>query len=374
MLDFWVPDFLSPYEETPGGEVFNEQLLGFSDFAPDVQVRAMVKKEQGPGGLYNLLSTASEVAPSILPDLLILNQHDLLEAAEAGLVQPLEGVFFSEADYFPTALSSVSTQGGLWGLPFVATADQMAYREGLGTTAPLSWTAALTSSYTLLFPAAPDDGLASDTLLSIYVGAGGQVQDQNGQATLERNSLENVYSFFLEMTESGLLDVEQALSLSSATDAWNLYQQGSGRWSPVPLGVFWSAPPEGSRPAWPPTAEGAPITVLHTWALVVVTDDPVYREAAVELALWLSSADRMAALTRAAELVPTRREAVENWALQPGDAAFLSRLLSNSVPALSPSIDGTVRRSLQSGLTVLLEQDVETAAEAASHALTNLRR
>ncbi|MGC9350329.1 MAG: extracellular solute-binding protein [Anaerolineae bacterium] len=373
-LDFWVPAFLSPYQETPGGDVFDEQLSGFSSFAPDVQVRVTVKKDQGAGGLYDLLSAASEVAPSVMPDLLILNQHDLIKAAEAGLIQPLDDVFFSEADYFPTALDSVRTLDGLWGLPFVARADQMAYREGIAATAPLSWTAVLTSSYSMLFPALPGEDLASDTLLSIYIGAGGQVQDQNGQATLERNSLENVYTFFLEMTEGGLLNAEQALSLADATACWNLYQEGIGQLTPVPTGTFWPNPPEGTSPAWAPTANGMPVTVLHTWGLAVVTEEPAYREAAVELALWLSSANRMAELTDAAEMVPTRREAIENWALAPEDVAFLSRLLSSSVPALPPSVDTTVRRSLQSGLIALLEREVETAEGAASQALTNLRR
>jgi hypothetical protein len=82
----------------------------------------------------------------------------------------------------------------------------------------------------------------------------------------------------------------------------------------------------------------------------------------------------MAELSLVTELVPTRTSAVDAWPVSPEDAAFVKSLLSSSTAALPASVDASVRRALQAGLTVLLEREVETPAEAASYALTNLRR
>jgi ABC-type glycerol-3-phosphate transport system substrate-binding protein len=309
-----------------------------------------------------------------MPDVLVLNSRDLKTAAQEGLVQPIDAYMPADAGYFPSALAAVQTEEALWAFPYVAKADQMAYRRGLTTTAPLSWTTVVSANYTLLFPAAPAEGLASDSLLSIYMGSGGRVVDQAGQASLDRATLELVYGFFLAMQDAGLLDAELALSLPNASTCWDRFQEGQGELTPVPVTRFWQTRPEDALPSWPPTAEGTRTTILHTWGLAIVTQDPVRRDAAVELVRWLVSAQHMAELSLVTELVPTRTSAVDAWPVSPEDAAFVKSLLSSSTAALPASVDASVRRALQAGLTVLLEREVETPAEAASYALTNLRR
>lgn len=373
-LEFWVPDFLSPHDPETGAEILSDQVTVFSDINADLRVRMSVKKESGAGGLYDLMSAASEVAPSIMPDVVVLNSRDLKMAAQEGLVQPVDAYMPAEAGYFSSALTAVQMEDALWAFPYVARADQMAYREGVTTTAPLSWTTVLTANYTMLFPASPPEGLASDALLSIYMGSGGRVIDQAGQESLDRATLELVYGFFLDMQEAGLLDAELALSLSDASACWVRFQEGEGQLTPVPVTRFWQTRLDDALPSWPPTEAGDPATILHAWGLAIVTQDPVRREAALELMRWLVSAQHMAELSLATGLVPTRANAVDAWPLSPEDAAFLKNYLSSSMPALPSSVDGSVRRALQAGLTVLLEGEAETPAEAASYALTNLRR
>jgi ABC-type glycerol-3-phosphate transport system substrate-binding protein len=198
--------------------------------------------------------------------------------------------------------------------------------------------------------------------------------DQGGQATLDRTSLERVYAFFGEMRDQGLLDAEGALGLADAAACWSLYQTGIGQLTSVPVGQFWQETREGSLPSWVPTEEGDPITILHTWGLAVVTQDPARQEVSLGLIRWLVTAQHMAELTRAAQLVPTRVQAIDAWALSPDESAFLKTLLSSSESALPPTVDSTVRRALQAGLTALLQRDVSSPESAASFALTYLRR
>ena len=423
VLQLWVPDFLNPDADTAVGAALSEQVSSFVGVAQNVQVQMVAKSDTGTGSLYSLISTAYAVAPSILPDVVVMNQHDIIAAADVGLLQSLSSALPPDAGFFPTALSVVTTDKGVWAFPYVARAEHMAYAVGAvpvveatplvegtptvestrttevvptatdaaaaPTILPLSWTDVISGNYQMLFPSGPADGLAGDALLSIYLGSGGRVMDQNGLPTLDRASLERVYSFFGAMRDSALLDAEVALSLPDAAACWALYQTGVGELTPVPAGLYWqsliaqaSAGEAASEttltrqtlPSWPPTVTGDPITILKVWGLAVVTQDPARREAALGLVRWLVSAQHMADVAYAAALVPTRRTAIETWPIDPEAATVLNSLLTNGVSALPPTVDGPARRALQAGLTALLQQDVDSAAAAASLALTTLRR
>ena len=371
-LTLWVPDFLSPYEDATGAAVFHEQLAAFSLIQPDIQVQIVVKKATGTGGLYNMLSTAYVAAPAVLPDVIVLSEHDLRTAANGGYLQPLDATLVQTADFFPFVRITDPAITTTYGVPFVIKAEQTAYRQNLAATPPLSWTAVLTGDYSLLFPAAPTDGLASDSVLAAYISAGGTTSDENGKLKLDRAALEQLYRFVTEMMASNLIDVEHVSDLADATACWQLYQEGIGRMSVVPAGLFWVAPVEGTSPGWIPTPTGNPITIGHVWSMAVVSQDSYRQNAALKLLEWLTTPEQVADLTRATHMLPARFHAIELWDLLPEETTFLKQLLDSAEPSLPPSIDTPVRRALQAGLTAILNAEVETPEEAASYALNSL--
>ena len=392
-LTLWVPDILDPYSETNGALALGTQVADFDRASREISVEVLVKKGSGSGGLYDLLSTASDVAPAVVPDLLVLNRQDLLTAAREELIQPLDDYMPSDAGYFPTALAAMATDEGLFAFPYVATAEQMGYRPTLTPTAPITWTAVLSQAYSLVLPGAPSDGLASDVLLSMYVGAGGRVVDDRSQPTLDRAVLEKIYGFILDLQEAGLLDAEQVLGLTDTASCWTALLEGHARLAPVSVSAYWhprlaalseadelstseapTAPVADVLPTWVPTESGAPLTILHTWGIAVTTDNPVRKESALELVRWLVSAQRMADLTRTALLAPTRQQVVETWGLPADEESFVIALLSSSVPPPPANAETVVRRALQTGLTAILQGDAVTADASASQALANLRR
>lgn len=372
-LTLWVPGFLSPYEDATGAVIFHEQLAQFSLIQPDIQVQIIAKKATGAGGLYNMLSTAYAAAPSILPDVIILSEYDLRAAASAGYLQPLDATVVQTADFFPLVRITDPAITTTYGVPFIITAEQTTYRQNIAATPPLSWTAILTGSYSLLFPAAPVDGLASDLVLAAYIGAGGATSDENGRPRLDRAALEQLYRFVAEMAEQKLIDVERVSNLADAAACWGLYQEGIGHLSVVPAGLYWSAPLEGSLPGWMPTPTGNPITIGHVWFMAMVSQDSYRQGAAQKLLEWLTTPEQAADLTRATRTLPARFHAIELWNLLPEQTAFLKQLLTNAAPSLPPNIDTPVRRALQAGLTAILNGEVETPEEAASYALNSLR-
>ncbi|MBN2002615.1 MAG: extracellular solute-binding protein [Anaerolineae bacterium] len=373
ILDVWVPDFLNPYNETTGAAVLNEQLAEFTDIYPDIQVQVMVKKASGTGGLYGLLSSAYPVAPAVLPDLVVLNQSDLGAAIEGGFIQPFEPYPVDLTSFFPFSVSGLQKDEKTYGIPLVVQADQMVYRSGISSVPPFTWTDVLTSGYSMLFPAGPENGLADDALLAIYLGSGGKVMDEQGKPTLDRATLEQLYRFFDEMIARNLLNPERVLGLTNAQLCWDVYQQGIGRLSPVPAGVFWTTPSKNNLPTWAPTLHGQPTAIAHTWVLALVTDDPFRQEASLQLALWLTSPRQTADLTHATLLLPPRVQSLEQWGLSSEEIVFLQEWLGSATPALPANVDTPVRRALQAGLRALLSEEDTTPEEAATYALTNLR-
>jgi ABC-type glycerol-3-phosphate transport system substrate-binding protein len=226
----------------------------------------------------------------------------------------------------------------------------------------------------MLFPAGSTEALADDALLAAYIGSGGSVLDEEGQAILDRLYLEQVYAFFFDMIAHGLIDTDRALNLPDAEAAWNLYQEGTGSLSPVPGGLYWQNPVQGSRPMWMPNAREKPVAIVRNWSLAVVTADPNRQQAAHKLIAWLVDPRHMSELSRSALLLPTRRHAVRLWGFLPEDQLFINTLLENGVAALPLEVDIQVRRALQFGLVAVLRKDVLTPEEAATYAMTNLRR
>ncbi|HID88284.1 MAG TPA: hypothetical protein EYP52_01040, partial [Anaerolineae bacterium] len=91
-LVLWVPEELSPYADTEAASLLAQRLEAFNQGQADLQVETLVKKAHGRGALLDFLRTASVAAPSVLPDLILLDVEDLRVAAQAGLLQPLDGL------------------------------------------------------------------------------------------------------------------------------------------------------------------------------------------------------------------------------------------------------------------------------------------
>jgi len=308
-----------------------------------------------------------------VPDLIILNPYDLQSAAKEGYLQPLSATPLKAKEFFPFAWTPGPYVTTTYGIPLVVQADHMVYRQGASATPPFSWTDVLTGGYTLLFPAAPVDGLADNTVLAAYLGAGGAVVDENGKAKLDRQALEQLYRFFAEMKSRNLINIERVLSFPDAAACWATYQQEIGRLSAVPAGTYWSNPPQGSLPGWMPTPTGQPIAIGRVWSMALVSQDPFRQNAALKLLEWLTAPEQVADLTRATRLLPAQYDAIELWGLSPEETTFLTELLEGTVLSLPPAIDTAVRRALQAGLTAILQDEVETPEEAATYALATLR-
>ena len=89
-LTLWLPTrFNPPADDNPVYQILRQQLDDFARTADGVPSQIVIKQDRGPGGLLDLLRTASPVAPGVLPDVIALESTDLETAARAGLLKPI---------------------------------------------------------------------------------------------------------------------------------------------------------------------------------------------------------------------------------------------------------------------------------------------
>ncbi|MBN1261936.1 MAG: extracellular solute-binding protein [Anaerolineae bacterium] len=374
-ITFWIPDFLDPYSGESNARSLATQINSFARDNREIQVQTLIKKTEGAGGILDLLTTAAKAAPTVLPDLVIMREVDVQAAARSGVILPL---VMTETEALPAAWlpfteSALTVDAQRYGIPYLNQVEHTVYSSSVTTTLPISWTGVLTNGYSMLFPLAASGDLASDAVLTAYLGSGGTIVDEEGKPLLERTYLESLYRFLAVMRDAGLLDAEVATTLSDASSCWTLWRGAETTMTVAPAGEYWTAAERVGRPAFIPTADGSVFSLGRSWALVVVAQEPLRREAALVLAQWLIDPGRVSGLAKDTSLLPSQREALALWPLTPDEIAFLDTLLSRAVPAPSPAIDLAVRRAMQSGLQLLFEGEAVTPEQAAAHALTVLR-
>ncbi|MFP4343783.1 MAG: extracellular solute-binding protein [Anaerolineales bacterium] len=373
-LKLWVPDIIELYDETGEGSLFMQQIESFSRRNRDVQIDVQIKKAQGEGGLYDLLSATAPVAPSLLPDLIIFDRADLARAAAADLIQPLPEDSLDEAEAFPFVVEAVQLTNRTYGLPLFTQVEHTAYYPRPGVAPPLTWTAVLSGGYSLLMPTVSPDDLASDALLAAYRGTGGAVVDDAGNPLLERQHLEALYGFYGGLVEAGLLNPQVVGILPDASASWAAFQDRAGTLAVVPGGEYWRQEERIGEASWIPTPDGRPAAVGDVWAFALVTEDPERQAVALKFAAWLAASRQVADSAPVVGMLPTRQASLLLWPLSAEELDFLNALLLATEPSLPPGVNTPVRRALQAGLRLLLEEEGTTAEEAATYALTVLRK
>ncbi|MGB9777027.1 MAG: extracellular solute-binding protein [Anaerolineae bacterium] len=372
-LTLWLPEELSPYGEKAGADLLAGHLADFGAAYPDLQVQAIVKKSHGRGGLLDFLRTASVAAPSVLPDLVVLDEADLQVAAHSGLLQPLDGLIPPdlETDLFPFAAGWGRVGESTFGLPLAIELQHLAYAPASLSSPPLSWDAVLSAGLPLFFPAAGENGIADDFTFIQYLGAGGRLTDGEGNPTLEEGPLTAVLDFYAQATATGVISPLVVLSLGSAEECWARFQEEGGM-AVVDSRWFWT---EGERTAEPgpiPTWDGRPVALAEGWALALVTAHPERQQRAMALAAWLLDPGWYGAWTQSTGYLPATRSGLAGWTVSVERREVLSGVLAGARGPLPQSLRARLGPPLQMAVEAVL-RGRQSPAEAAARAVQSLR-
>ena len=307
-LRIWVSPQFDPFAETPTGALLRERLDEFVARRPGLQIDVRVKAESGTSGILNALTNTRSAAPSVMPDLVALSRTDLESATAKGLLHPLDGLttLLDDPDWYPYARQMAHIQNTTFGLPFAGDALALVgYRSPL----PLAWNE-LPDETLFIFPAADPRALFT---LSLYLSAGGTLQDDQGRLELDEAILSKVLSLYSPDTENPFIS-PQVINYETDEQVWNAFREQRGN-----LVVTWTSRflTEQTLPlalAPLPGIETGQFTLATGWSWALAVSNPENQPLTVELAEFLSDSQFLAEWTQAAGYLPTRPTALSSWA------------------------------------------------------------
>jgi ABC-type glycerol-3-phosphate transport system substrate-binding protein len=350
-----------------------QQIADFSAAHPDLQVEITIKMARGRGGLLDFLRTARDAAPSILPDLIVLDAFELRTAARSGLIQPLDALVSQTIldDRFPFAAELGTVDEQTFGFVVAADMQHAAYRPDLLAAPPLSWTQVISPPVPFIFPAGSNDGQVNDATLIQYLAVGGTLADSQGEPRLDKDALLGVLGFYSDCIGSGAISPPVVLSITDTDQAWERFRAGEGAMTVVRARRYWLEADDTVAPAAIPTRDGQPFSLARGWAIALVATEPARQAQALALLNWLIAAERSAQWTRAAGYLPGTRSALQQWAVSNADRMMLRNLLEAAAAAPRPEVLAEVGPIMQEAMEVVLSGQA-TPREAATDALESV--
>ncbi len=340
-LVIWAPDFFEAKPDANAGNVLQAVYHQFEQANPGVHIDVHIKAESGEAGMFSYLRSAQRVAPTILPDLVLLDTQYLWQIAELDLVHPITFDDLGQhANFYPFALNAVTFKQQPYGIPYTADVIHAIYDTQIFTTTPATWATVLAMKQPYLFPAGIHDSLYDDSLLLQYVGAGGQLL-----ASGEINNLDAVkalLTFLAQGKASGVIS-DKALSLSNLNAIWPVFANKPVGIANVSASLYLSQPKpqDGLNFDAAPTLTGQDITIARTWAFAILTTDPERRQLAFRLVNGFLDPSVQGRWSQLANHLPTSAAAWAIWTNIGPYHEFLRHQLevATAIPAGRPFAD-----------------------------------
>jgi ABC-type glycerol-3-phosphate transport system substrate-binding protein len=363
-LTLWIPDVLMPTTSGEGvTDILNEQIAAFATSENGVPVEVRRKRVRDAGGILQTLRSARDVAPSVVPDLTLMRREDLLSAAQASAILPLEGIVPTAmiGNLYPAALKLGQHDGQLYGLPYSLEVEHIIYNADEVTTLSPRFSSYLQDATALLFPAQRDNSLSTVFLVQ-YMAAGGAISD-TGSLELNETALLETLTFYEEAVARGLitdevLDYARALEYrpllasgdyTTAVVGSQLYLELVNESGEIPVGLI-------------PTSSGEALTGLDSWMWVMSTTDPSRQAVVADFLDWMMETERQARYIRSLYMIPSQQSAVRQ-AYDGEYLAFISELLANPNLPATNAANGAVARALQTAFVSVISGE-QTAKEA----------
>ncbi len=367
-ISLWFPALFSYEVELFTATHFGELVQEYAQRTGSA-VNMRLRRPEGLGSIFEMLSSAAQVAPSVIPDVVLLRARDLPRAAAAQLIAPLSTALVREEAYFAVGLALARHQGEFYGIPYLLELQHVVYR---GEAPPPTWQALISRQIPYLFPAKVGRG-ANSTLLSHYAALGGRFSDQSGQPFIDYEPLLTALSLYSEAYTAGSLPPE-VLDYAEPTQYWSAFVSGKNALIQVDSTFFLrqraqSSPTE--RAAWqfgalPSLSSEVPsLSLVDGWLWAFTTTDPERQRRALALIEWLQEPVRLGTFSQRIGMLPARRAALNTWS-DADYAAFAAALLDRDAAPLPDSVNGAAAEALQESFTRLLRG--ELSAEAAANA------
>lgn len=202
-LFIWLPPQFDPNADTESGKIMLAHIESFQELYSQYTLDIRVKADSGSSSLLNTLLTTSSAAPGVLPSVVLISRSDLEIAAAQGIIQPVEALSsaIDESDWFPFANKMGIIHGETYGLPFAADAMGLVMHEDVFGSEYIPLIEASRRLGTIAFAAGDPDTVVPFIL---YQSIGGNVEDKQGQPTIESEYLSNMLASMEEDRRLGV--------------------------------------------------------------------------------------------------------------------------------------------------------------------------
>jgi len=349
-LTLWLPDWMI-LDDAPGRDALMSIIAQFEQ-EKGVQVEIVPKLPRGEGGLLDALRKTKPIAPSVLPDIIVLPLQDVQPAADEALLQPLDGLFSESVvdDYYPFARQAGQVNGAWMAMPFAASFEHLAFQPAALSEPPVNWDIILSSATHYSFPAGGADSLWTDALLLHYLSAvpAGEAPERNKQA------LRTLLDFYEGLFRGGFVDAS-ILQISSPRGTWEQALQGETPLAETTANLWLSQRAEATflRFGPTPTHDGQARYIIHGWAYALITADETHQTLATELINRLIATPALADWSLQSHVLPARSTALLNW---PEDdfRGFANEALEKGILTPAFTHDEVMVRSLHQAARAVL--------------------
>lgn len=336
-LTFWTIEAISPKAEGESGNFIANSLRSFEASNPNIKIELLLKKSNGKGSVLDFLKTTKEVAPSILPDVAILNATDLNQAYSTGLLQTLDNRLDRSIvqDLLPAARKMGTVEQRLVGIPLNLDMEHAVYNTKVFTAAPMLWSTVLSSNTRYLFPAKGTNGLINDTTLSQYFSAGGTFHTDQDVLKIDDRVLRNVLTFYQQALENKVID-PALLDAATVEELWPAYLAGKAGLTQISVRQYLRGRDSLKNSAFAAipvqTEQNTPVAITHGWTLVLITTDINRQRAALRLMEWFLSTSNNATWNNLNKSIPSRDSAFQQLAGDDPYWVFLTEQLNTAQP------------------------------------------
>jgi ABC-type glycerol-3-phosphate transport system substrate-binding protein len=328
-INVWIANQFSPLNDPEGGTILVDHIASFQTSHPELDVNVDSKAPTGPGGILSYLRAGNSVAPGIMPDLVMLPSEELERAALQGLIYPIEGFLTQEMqdDLFPAAGSISQVDGEIFGYPFSLTdMHHLVYDGDLGADSfPETWNDLIeVEDAQFAFPARGYPG--AEMALQLYLAAGGSLTNESNQPFLDVDALTQALSQFSRAAAGGVI-LRESANLATVDDAWQMLDDGDANIVQSEASAYLSSRqslPE-TDPARVPGFESALRPFVNGWVWAISTPDPDRQILAAELLASIASGPNIGEWSIAAEQLPARRSAYDQWPVNISLTRFFSQ-------------------------------------------------
>lgn len=368
-LRIWLPPSLSPLEESATGKLLKARLDEFTTRRPGVQIEVRIKSQEGPGGLYDALTTASAAAPQTLPDLVALPRPTFEAAAQKGALHTYEGLtrIMEDTDWYEYARQLSRVQNTTFGIPFAADFLVMVYRQEVVTTPPQNLDTANTNGKAFLFPAADPQALFT---LALYLSAGGKLIDEQGKPYLDQTALLQVLRSYQRAQSNAILPY-WLTQYQTYSQIWQAFTEERSDIAIIWLSDYLNNPLDKTTIGQIPTLGTAQITLASGWIWAFANPENDKIDLTVELADFLSSGSFVASWTSTLNLIPPRISSLNYWE-SPGLRGYTDQIARTALPFPSAEILTVIEPLIYEATLQVLKDQVDPS-KAVQQAIDSLK-